>query len=574
MKLWLDVCVLSLVLATFVSTPVAQGSTYEEVEQKFAGTIFAQWESAGYQKLPFCIDGNIAGQPELGGLGFLAPNFSLMRDYVIDPLQPEGLWLDSKGRVIGVNYLVPSREKDQPELFGHPFAPIPATEGTPRDHYELNVWFIGDPEIRFEPFNPAVTCPPGTAYVPSTGSASQGVSQGAAFLIVTVLLVLITGVALRANKLARLKEGISASTLGRRLTSIDALRGFDMFWIAGGEAIIHSLRKITNADLVRVLDMQFIHKNWEGATFYDLVFPLFVFIVGVSLVFSLSRLVEKEGKAVACKRILKRSIFLFVIGVLFSSGPVTSLENIRLLGVLQRIALCYLATGLFFCTLKPRDMVIVCVALLVGYWALMTFVPVPGVGAGNFQEGTNLANYIDQQYLPLSKYDGDHDPEGLLSTLPAIATCLLGVFAGLYLKNDAVSDQKKVMLLLLSGVAGVLLGFLWGLQFPVIKKIWTSSYVLVTGGWSCILLAVFYQVIEIWGFRRWASPFVWIGTNSIVMYLVSGFLAVPLLYMGLLTGPMNTVFGVYGDFVTSLIFVGLVLLIAYLLYRRKTFLRV
>jgi predicted acyltransferase len=337
--------------------------------------------------------------------------------------------------------------------------------------------------------------------------------------------------------------------------SVDALRGFDMFWIAGGETIIHSLRKITNADFVRVLDLQFAHKSWEGATFYDLIFPLFVFLVGVSLVFSLSRIVDKEGKREAHKRILKR-------------------RGIRLMGVLQRIALCYLVAGLLLCALKPRGIAIVCVALLVGYWALMTFVPVPGVGAGNFQEGTNLANYIDQQYLPLTKYDGDHDPEGLLSTLPAIATCLLGVFAGLLLKNDTIPDQKKAGLLFLSGVAGILAGFLWGVQFPVIKKVWTSSYVLVAGGWSSILLAVFYQIIEIWGFRKWASPFVWIGMNSITIYLVSGFLAFPLLYMGLLTDPMAGIFGVYGELVTSLAFVGLILLIAYLLYRRRVFLRV
>jgi len=347
-----------------------------------------------------------------------------------------------------------------------------------------------------------------------------------------------------------------------------------MFWIAGGEAIIHSLRRITNADFVRVLDTQFTHREWEGMRFYDLIFPLFVFIVGISLVFSLSRIIEKDGKREARKRIFRRSILLFVIGILFSTGPVTSWEGIRLMGVLQRIALCYLAAGLLFCALKPRGMVIVCVALLVGYWALMTFVPVPGVGAGNFQRGANLANYIDQQYLPLSKYDGDYDPEGLLSTLPAIATCLLGVFAGLFLKSDSVSGQKKVGILLVSGIAGILLGSLWGIQFPVIKKIWTSSYVLVTGGWSCILFAAFYQAIEIWRFRKWAAPFVWIGMNSIAMYLISGLLAVPLLYMGLSTGPMNTVLGVYGDLVTSLAFMGLVLLIAYLLYRRRIFLRV
>jgi predicted acyltransferase len=230
--------------------------------------------------------------------------------------------------------------------------------------------------------------------------------------------------------------------------------------------------------------------------------------------------------------------------------------------------------GILFCILKPKELVIVCAALLVVYWALMTFVPVPGVGAGNFQEGTNLANYIDQRYLPLTKYDGDHDPEGLLSTLPAIATCLLGVFAGFLLKDNRFSDKKKVRVLLGCGVAGILLGFLWGLQFPVIKKIWTSSYVLVTGGYSCLFLAAFYQVIEIWGHRKWASPFVWIGANSIVTYLISGALAAFLIDGGFLDLSMRAVFGVFGELVSSVVFTGLILLIGYLLHRRKLFLRV
>jgi predicted acyltransferase len=371
------------------------------------------------------------------------------------------------------------------------------------------------------------------------------------------------------------KEDVSsAAAPRRRLVSVDALRGFDMFWIAGGEGIIHSLRGITSIGIVCFLDAQFTHRDWEGMTFYDLIFPLFVFIVGVSLVFSLEKIIEKKGKTAAYRRIIRRSIILFLLGVLFSSGPVASLEEIRILGVLQRIALCYLAAGLLFCTLKPRYLAIICAALLIGYWALMTFVPVPGVGAGDLREGANLANYIDREYLPGRKYDGDHDPEGLLSTMPAVATCLLGVFAGLLLKNDAIPGQKKVWLLLLGGVAGVALGSLWGLQFPVIKKIWTSSYVLVAGGYSSILLAIFYQVIEVWGLRKWASPFVWIGMNAITMYLVSGILAAFLLYGGLLIHPMNIVFGIYGELVASLVFVGLILLIAYLPYRRKIFLRV
>jgi predicted acyltransferase len=358
---------------------------------------------------------------------------------------------------------------------------------------------------------------------------------------------------------------------GRRVISIDALRGFDMFWIAGGEEIIHSLHKVTGFGIVRLLDTQFHHVDWEGMTFYDLIFPLFVFIVGVSLVFSLSKTIEKRGKRTAYKRIFRRSVMLFVIGVLFSTGPVTSLADIRIMGVLQRIALSYLFAGLLFCALKPRYLAIVCAALLVGYWASMTFVPVPGVGAGNFQEGTNLANYIDQQYLPLRKYDGDHDPEGLLSTIPAIGTCLLGVFAGLLLKDDALSDRKRVQWLLLFGATSTLLGLVWGTHFPVIKKIWTSSYVLVTGGCSYILLASFYQVIEVWKYQKWAKPFIWIGMNSITIYLLSNFLYILLFFV---IGLNNEAVSGYGGLVFSLLYVCLILTIAHILYRRKIFLRI
>lgn len=352
----------------------------------------------------------------------------------------------------------------------------------------------------------------------------------------------------------------------RRLASLDALRGFDMFWIAGGEHIIHALRKASDAGIVVLLDIQFMHRDWEGMTFYDLIFPLFLFIVGISLVFSLDKILTKKGKRAALTRIVKRSILLFIIGVIFSSGPLTSLEEIRLMGVLQRIAICYLFAAILYTNLKVRGLIIACAVLLVGYWLLMTFVPVPGIGAGNFEEGTNLANYIDKRYLPLKKYDGDHDPEGLLSTLPAISTCLLGVFTGMFIKNDGFSDQEKVKWLIVGGVVALLFGFLWGIQFPVIKKIWTSSYVLVSGGYSSILLAGFYQIIEVWGLQKWSNPFVWIGMNSIAIYLTSGLVGGLILYSGIVTASA-------GGLLVSLVYAGAMVLVAYGLFRGKIFIR-
>src|ERR1041384_7735589 len=362
----------------------------------------------------------------------------------------------------------------------------------------------------------------------------------------------------------------------QRLMSIDALRGFDMFWIVGAEEIVHALRKASDNGVLNFFATQLSHKDWEGVAFYDLIFPLFVFIAGVSMVFSLSKTMEQSGKAAAYKRILWRGLLLYLIGIFYYGGFADGFEKIRWVGVLQRIALSYLFAGLIFTTFKLRSMIIACVALLIGYWALLTFLPFPDVrpapgGAqevcketgftnvtqlslqstnmlrGVFIKGVNLANYVDQKYLPGKNWDGTWDPEGLLSTLPAIATCLLGAFAGLLLKNKTMPEQKKVAWLLAGGVAGVVAGFLWGLQFPVIKKIWTSSYVLVAGGYSCIFLAVYHQIVGIWKYQKWAMPFVWIGMNAITIYL-----AFHLINFGhyaelLVGGPVHERLGSFGD---------------------------
>jgi predicted acyltransferase len=358
-----------------------------------------------------------------------------------------------------------------------------------------------------------------------------------------------------------------------RLLSLDALRGFDMFWIVGAEEVVHALSKMSDTGFAAFLSRQLSHKPWTGIVFYDLIFPLFVFIVGVSLVFSLTRSLENNGRWPTCMKIVRRAALLYLIGLIYYGGISEGWDKIRFLGVLQRIALCYLATGLMFVFLRKRGLVAVCLALLVGYWVLMTWVPVPGIGAGNFEEGKNLANYIDRMVLPGFKWDGDHDPEGLLSTLPAIATCLLGVFAGLFLKQPGCPEQRKVWFLVGAGATAVIVGFAWGLQFPVIKKIWTSSYVLVAGGYSCLLLAAFYQIIEIWGCRSWAMPFVWIGVNPITIYLVHNLVDLNKLANRLVGGPVKATLDNYGELLVATVVLALSLWFARFLYRRQIFLR-
>jgi predicted acyltransferase len=362
-----------------------------------------------------------------------------------------------------------------------------------------------------------------------------------------------------------------------RVVSLDALRGFDMIWILGGEEVIKALAGAFPNRVTNVLKDQFDHVPWAGFHVYDLIFPLFVFIVGASIVFSLGRLIRSQGRAAAVRRVVVRGVVLYLLGLLYYGGFDKTFDHIRPMGVLQRIALAYLSAGLLFIFLKPRALAVAAAALVVGYWALLTFVPAPGEPRVSFAEGHNLTNWVDAHYLPGRKWDGDHDPEGILSTLPAIAGCVLGVFAGLLLKDPKVTPLKKVGVLLLAGACGVVAGYVWGLQFPIIKKLWTSSFVLVTAGYGAMLMAAFYLVVDVWRWRRWCTPFVWIGMNAITLYLLFElveFKTITSRFVGGENSDMRRLLGNYWELAASLVTVALVLLVARFLYKRQIFLRV
>jgi predicted acyltransferase len=232
-----------------------------------------------------------------------------------------------------------------------------------------------------------------------------------------------------------------------------------------------------------------------------------------------------------------------------------------------------------FLNFNLRGLIAACVALLAGYWALMTFVPVPGVGAGNFGPDQNLANWIDANYLPGRLWNKTRDPEGLLSTLPAIGTCLLGVFAGLVLRDIRLKPQQKSLWLIGAGILLVLAGHLWALQFPIIKQIWTSSFVLVAGGYSAILLGVAHQIIDVWGYTKWATMLVWIGANAITLFFINNIVGFEPIATRLVGGDIadfldDALTPGTGLFVANLVGLALVVLLARFLYRRQIFLRV
>ena len=375
-------------------------------------------------------------------------------------------------------------------------------------------------------------------------------------------------------------DAANKNDVHRRVVSVDALRGFDMFWILGGEQLVISLNAASESRgfsaLARVAE-QMHHVQWEGFHFYDLIFPLFVFLMGASTVFSLSRVIENHGKSAAYWRVLRRFALLYLLGLFYHGGMSRDggPEMFRYLGVLHRIAICYLGGSLLFIHLRFRGLLIAAVVLLVGYWGAMTFIPVPGGEAGSFAEGTNLANYIDSQYLPGYKWDGDWDPEGLLSSLPAIASGLLGIFAGLLLRRSDLSAMQRVGFLVAAGLLCLALGWGWSFQFPIIKKLWTSSFVLFAAGWSYLLVALFYVIIDVWRVEFWARPFVWIGMNCITIYmaanLVGGFDG---LVRRVVHEPTESAMGAWGPLVVTALGLLLAIAVCRYLYNRKIFLRV
>lgn len=365
-----------------------------------------------------------------------------------------------------------------------------------------------------------------------------------------------------------------AAGLPQRYLSVDVLRGFTMFWIVGGDGFFLALFRLLGGPFEKYLSPQLDHAAWSGLRFYDLIFPLFEFVVGMSIVFSLQRVLQKEGKRNAYRRVLKRFVLLYLLGVIYYGGISGGMEGIRLVGVLQRLALTYLFASILFIHFQRRGLLVAFLALLIGYWAWLSFVPVPGFGKVSFAEGQNWANWFDMKYLPLFKWDGQWDPEGLLSTLPAIASCLLGVFASLLLMNKKIDPHRKAYTFIGIGLGMLVIGYLWGLQFPIIKKIWTSSYVLVSGGYCFLLFGLFYWILDIRNRRKWAAPFIWLGMNAITIYIIWNVMNFYRLAERLVGVPSRCFWGEnVGSLLLSAMTLFLVLILVRFLHQKKIFLR-
>lgn len=331
------------------------------------------------------------------------------------------------------------------------------------------------------------------------------------------------------------------------------------------------------------------HANWNGWTVADLVFPFFIFIVGVAIPFAFTgKLDLGTSKKKLMARVARRTIILFALGLFINGFPTFDLATFRVMGVLQRIALCYLFASLVFLFLKPKWRMILTIAVPIAYWILMTIVPVPGYGPGVLTENGSLAGYLDRLLLNGHLYTSTWDPEGLLSTLPAVATALIGVLGGQHLMSDR-KPQTKTVRLLFFGSVSLAIGSLLDFSFPINKNLWTSSYVAFTGGIALILLATCFFIIEARGYRAWTKPFTILGLNAILIYMFSEignltltYAIIPLtedtsaslkslIYDRLFVswaGPLQ------GSIVYALAYLGFCWAIAAILYRKRIFLKV
>jgi predicted acyltransferase len=363
----------------------------------------------------------------------------------------------------------------------------------------------------------------------------------------------------------------------QRLYSLDALRGFDMFWIMGAEEIVSTMAKATGNSFWQGFATQLTHPSWNGFHFYDLIFPLFLFIAGVATPYSVGRELEKgKTRTTVLWRVIKRALILIVLGIIANNGlKILPFAQIRFASVLGRIGIAYMFANIIYLYSKRNAQVAWFFGLIIGYWLLLKFTSAPGFAPGNLTMEGNFASYVDRLFLPGKLYLGIHDPEGLMSAIPAIGTGLLGILTGSFLKNHTnITGTKKSLYLFITGIIFLLVAQLWNLDFPINKNLWTSSFVLNVGGYSLILLSIFYYIIDVRGYKRWSFFFRVIGMNSILIYMSGKFINWEYStnaffgWLGqLLSDPWNAV-------ILAICYVLIKWLFLYFMYRKKVFLRV
>ncbi len=353
--------------------------------------------------------------------------------------------------------------------------------------------------------------------------------------------------------------------------SLDALRGLDMFFLVGFGGVLKALPKLSDNAAFQFLADQCTHPKWHGFTAWDQIFPLFIFMMGVAMPFSFARRLEQGEKKAIYKHVAVRAVILFLLGIAFWGNPPGSDNGgWGYYSVLYRIGFSYFFTALIVLNFKTRGRAFWACGLVLGYFLAMRFIPVPGFGAGDLSEEGNLVVFVTgwlEGFLPSGT-------KHLLSLtlIPSVANALIGAMAGQWLRSEK-SPREKTQGLLVAGGVFVIVGLFLHPLFPICKKLLTTSFTFLTCGISMLLLGLFYWIIDVKGYRKWAFFFVVVGMNSITIYLAARYIDFRKL-AGVLTGGFVDVAGPAGQFAVAVTMAALMWLFLYFLYRRKIFLKV
>ena len=363
-----------------------------------------------------------------------------------------------------------------------------------------------------------------------------------------------------------------------RLASLDALRGFDMLFIMGGAAAIAALAQWFPCELTSALAEQMEHAEWHGLRHHDTIFPLFLFIAGISFPFSLAKQKAQGRSALAIHRkVITRGLVLVLLGMVYNGLLEFDFSTLRVASVLGRIGLAWMFAALIYIHTGWRTRLLITTLLLVGYWLAAGFIPAPDVaGADIFTAQGSIVGYADRLLLPGRVYYGNIDPEGILGTVPAIGTALLGMFCGEWvrLQREGLTPERKVVWMLAAGLVMLAIGLLWNEVFPINKKMWTSSFVMVVGAYSVLMFAFFYYIIDVLQWRRWTFFFTVIGMNSITIYLAQRFIRFSYTSEALTGGLVCLLPEQSQAFFSQVAYIAVCWFFLYVLYRKRIFLKV
>ena len=363
------------------------------------------------------------------------------------------------------------------------------------------------------------------------------------------------------------------SLQSNRLISLDALRGFTiaamiMVNFPGNEQYVYFTLR---------------HTKWNGLSFTDTIAPVFLFVIGVSIVYAYTkRLNDGTPKSSLYKKIIFRSFKIFAVGMFLNLMPDFDFDNIRWTGTLHRIALVFMFCAILFLNTNWKQQVWIAAVLLVAYWLALTLIPTPGIGKVMLEPGVNIVAWVDSKYLPGKMWQGTWDPESILSTIPAIVSGITGMLVG-RLMISRLAPAEKVNYLMTAGLFSVIAGYFWGLIFPVNENLWTSSFVLVTSGLGALLLGALYFIVDMLGYKNGVRTGVIFGANAIAVYVLADVLAL-LFYRAEFGGlPLNELAvnqlvqaGMQPElasWIYALFFVAVNFVPAYILYRKKIFIK-